>query len=415
MKKIREIIEEKLNDYSIRQKLIVFYICCVLLPFAITDGFILGILYRVEVKEHRHELENIANAIESELVYTFEESAKMANTLYLNRAIYEFLEHRYASDLEYYNACLEVEKKTFYEVSGGASSATKVVMYGDNDTIVNGDHFYRMSEARQQEWYQKLQTSGEDMAIHFYYIGKENPSAQILRRISIVRKLDYYKDLGSEKIVRLDLDYSNMVRKLVNMQYSEPVYICCGDKILYSNVGYSSTRIDFSNLSGNEEISYSKEFEIYGETLKILIMKTESSWLGVVRQYLPVILLMLTFNTLFTYVFAVVFNRYIVLRLTQLSNAFEQVEAESLKIIENVRGKDEIGSLMHNYNRMVLRSRELIKTVYKDKLEKQKIDIARQNAELLALHRQINPHFLFNVLEGIRMHSVLKREEETAR
>ncbi len=70
--------------------------------------------------------------------------------------------------------------------------------------------------------------------------------------------------------------------------------------------------------------------------------------------------------------------------------------------LSRVRGKDEIGSLMLNYNRMAVRMNDLIQTVYKDKLKEQEMDIARQSAELLALRSQINPHFLFNALESIR-------------
>ena len=57
---------------------------------------------------------------------------------------------------------------------------------------------------------------------------------------------------------------------------------------------------------------------------------------------------------------------------------------------------------------------DLIEQVYRNRLREQEMDIARQNAELLALYSQINPHFLFNALESIWMHSILKDEHETA-
>lgn len=414
MKLIWKFFENKINDYSVKKKLVLFYVCCVLLPLFITDSIILGIIFRGEYKDKQHEMMSIASAVESEIVYTFEESAKIANALYLNRSMNEFLDKRYRSDLEFYDASLDLGWNTFYEIVGGTISANQIVMYSDNDTIVNGNHVYHLNAAKEETWYEKIQDSKVKIILSFDFIGYKSPASSIYRRISVIRKLDYHKDLKSEKLVRVDIDYSAMARKLINMHYDVPVYVCCGDMIIFSNVDHSSTQLNFSYLTGEEEISYAKEFQMYGEPMRILIMKTKSNVLETIKQYLPLIFMMLIFNIVMPGMMAVVFNRSIVSRLTELSNAFDKVEAESLKEIENVRGRDEIGMLMHNYNRMVHRSRALIKIVYKDKLEKRQMDIARKNAELHALHSQIDPHFLFNILEGIRMHCVLKGEEETA-
>ena len=408
-------MEEIINDYSIKKKLILFYLCCVLLPLFITDSVILGIIYYGEVGDKRDEMEGIASAVEAELDYNLEEAAKMANAIYLSRYINEFLTHRFDSGVDFFEASLDIEKKNFYEISGSSSSAVYITMYSDNPTIVNGNHFYKLEAAKNEKWYKGLQDADANMKLFFYYIGDENPSANIQRKISLVRKMDYFKDLKCEKLVRVDLDYSNFVRQLSGMQYNMPVYLCTDNKIIWSNAGDSGMRADFTYLTGDEKIGYAKEYNKYGEELRILVMETESDLVGIMKEHMPLIFLMLTVNILLPGILVVAFNRSIVSRLTELSNAFNQMEGDSLKELNNVRGYDEIGMLMRNYNRMVYRFRELIQTAYKDQLEKQKMDIARQNAELLALHSQINPHFLFNVLEGIRMHSVLKGENETAK
>src|SRR5699024_4547751 len=89
-------------------------------------------------------------------------------------------------------------------------------------------------------------------------------------------------------------------------------------------------------------------------------------------------------------------------------------EDENLVEIENVSAKDEIGDLMRNYNRMASRITTLVNIVYKNRILEQEMTVARQKAELLALRSQINPHFLFNALESIRMHSVIRKEKITA-
>ena len=107
-------------------------------------------------------------------------------------------------------------------------------------------------------------------------------------------------------------------------------------------------------------------------------------------------------------------NHSFTARIGELSAVFDRVDDDKLVEIWNVRGADEIGGLMRNYNKMVQRMNSLIQIMYKNKIKEQEMIVARQNAELLALHSQINPHFLFNALESIRMHSIIKQEYETA-
>ena len=89
MGKLGNILENKINDYSIRKKLVLFYVCCVLLPLFITDGVLFSILYRGEIKERRYEMESMAETAQNDFTYAVSEAAKLANTVYINRSVYE--------------------------------------------------------------------------------------------------------------------------------------------------------------------------------------------------------------------------------------------------------------------------------------------------------------------------------------
>lgn len=64
---------------------------------------------------------------------------------------------------------------------------------------------------------------------------------------------------------------------------------------------------------------------------------------------------------------------------------------------------------------MTLQIQSLINNVYVADIQKKNLELERRHAQLNALQSQINPHFLFNALETIRMRSLMKDEEETAR
>ena len=58
--------------------------------------------------------------------------------------------------------------------------------------------------------------------------------------------------------------------------------------------------------------------------------------------------------------------------------------------------------------------RILIENEYKHRMKRQSVELEKKRTELRALQSQVNPHFLFNALEALRMKSLVKNEKETA-
>lgn len=411
MRKIWDKLQVQMNDYSIRKKLLILYIICVLIPLFLTDGVILYIVFDNEWSRQKYEFESIASAVESDLTNTFEEAVNLTSNIYINRTLNEFLESSFDSPLEFFEESRRFTNDPFF--SNMSSDQFQVILYGDNEDIVNGGMFYRLSSLEGDPVYEKMKESGRDLSILYYY--KENDMNVVShRKISILRKLDFYKYLESEKVIRVNVDYSNLVRRFQEMRYNAPVYVCSGNQILFSNDGHSETKIDYETLTGKEKVSLERTFTICGEEFRILIMRPKNGLLPSMVKHIPLLLIMVLVNIFLPMILVYLINRSFTSRLGVLSEAFDRMDTEDLEELSNIEGKDEIAALMFNYNRMVKRMKELIRTVYKDRLDKQEIDIARQQAELLALHSQIDPHSLFNVLESIRMHSILKHEMETA-
>ncbi|MCI9079644.1 MAG: histidine kinase [Lachnospiraceae bacterium] len=413
MKNILHKLENRIDDYNIKKKFYCLYMACILLPLVITDSIIVYIVIRSERISQYSEMENAANAVKYSLSNTVEQAAGLAKKIYMNKYINEFLDKEYKDAYDYvtsyYNFLKGINIK---DIIG--QDYVKVTMYSDNDTIINGGGFSKTSRDYDSKWYKYFKETGFSQMLLFDYDDTKSPAIEPKRKLMFIKRLDFF-DKKREKILVIEMDYSNMARYLKRMNYPMDIFICWNGKIVLSNGKYISTGKDFEDAGILNQADYKMEMETYGAKFDLYVSNKENTALKEIKKNIPIIIFLVMANAVFPIVMMKFLHKSFTERLGILSDTLRNIDnEEDLVKIENIHGNDEIGSLMSSYNKMAERINTLIKIIYKNKIKEQEMTVARQRAELLALRSQINPHFLFNTLESIRMHSVLRKEHDTA-
>jgi two-component system sensor histidine kinase YesM len=75
---------------------------------------------------------------------------------------------------------------------------------------------------------------------------------------------------------------------------------------------------------------------------------------------------------------------------------------------------DELDRISSGLNSMIININEHINTEYLSELRRKNAELRQREAELSALQSEVNPHFLYNTLESIRMQAVLNKDQDTA-
>lgn len=156
--------------------------------------------------------------------------------------------------------------------------------------------------------------------------------------------------------------------------------------------------------SGDSTVD-SKEVGLSGMTVYNVVSPKilQSELKAIQNNLLVLILLILIFNIIITMLIFRLFNN----KIQTLIHYMEKVQNGRLNSRIPIKTHDEIGKLGISFNQMCDKLEEYINRVYY-------AEINQKNAELNMLQAQINPHFLFNTLETIRMKAHNDGNEELA-
>ncbi|MBR4430176.1 MAG: histidine kinase [Clostridiales bacterium] len=409
--KYKERIVNFLGKQKLNRKFLLMYVFCVLLPLILTDTFLFRSVFEAEFSSQAHYRDNAIEAYTNYLDNLTSYDEKVSEAIDINKNLNTFINTPYDAPYDYYDELMTSFSNSFFSTLADLNQ-DRIVIYSNNPTMLNGNYFHNLSEAQGEKWYKDFIRSGVDEAFYAYYDYEPVSRSNDRNRFVYVRRLKNTKS-DIEKIVTIEHKKSRIASEMQEIPVNCTMYLYCDNYLVYS----TESGMDFETMSSkasHNPYATVKDIDIKGTSFRIYAFTEGLTITNVITNNLPIILVILLFTLIMPIVLLKLLERSITDRVQILGKAFGEGNDEYFQPIKEINGTDEISDLMHNYNRIVGINNELTNMIYKDKLREQESDLARKNAELLALQSQINPHFLFNALESIRMHSVLKGEKETA-
>ncbi len=406
-----------LNNIKIKKKMFLIYLLAVVIPIVLTNLVIIHSIRENENIQKNKSMEITIERLKYHLNESLNEITEVSNYISRDLNINEFLQKKYKDNVDYYSDYISLVQGNIINNFYVSQALESIEIYTTNPTIINGGVFWDLRAVENTNWYKIYKENNQNMILYPYY--EENkqfpPKLESNRTISFIRELPNGSN-GYQSIVKININYYRLLANIKNEDISNNIVIAYNDQVIFSNHGSEKKNTIFRKLESNEKSRFnlSDSFLAINDRWDIYISNNQTNIFDLIENKKTVLLVLIIFNFLFPTLVILLINKSFQDRIALTEQHLLKVEKGIFERININQGKDEIGDLIRSYNFMVIKIDELLGEVYKKEREQQKIELAKTKAELNALQSQVNPHFLYNTLDSIRMRNLLNGDRESA-
>lgn len=419
---MKKVINFILNNLKIRSKLLIVYFIIVVVTVLTIGIYFTNSMSDVVIENSKKDARANSNQIKQRLTETLKLATATSDMIYQDTKLHKIVTTKYSSYGE--NVKVYNENPILSNYLKYYSDLSNIRLYVENETILDNSNIVKVNdEVRNSDWYKKARDDKGIITWSYKYdeISKDYS-------LSLMRDITSSVD-GHIGVLVISLQTSKLKNIILEQPY--PISILIDGTVVASeefdegsniSVIYNEDEIDYYNdvkeevnldniYAISEKFKVDKSFNnIFEVLVRVPIYQINEASRDVMTSSISLISVVVVISLLVINYFSREFSN----RFGILSKEMEKVVEGEFEIKEKIDGKDEIAELYGNLYTMVTSIKNLISEVYVKELEKKELIVKQKDAEFKMLASQINPHFLYNTLETIRMRAFCNGDRELA-
>lgn len=410
---------------KIRNKLIVSFIAVVLVPTLIVGVYLTEELRKMALRGAAEQIDTNMERVKKRTLDLLNVSYDISYRLSNDTRLGQLANGSYDSTYSVVNAYRDYPD--FKEYVNLYREITSVRLYVENPTLIdNWEIIPTDEETKKADWYQWAKKS--DGLIRWSYI---KDSRDGTRYLSLIRRIDFYKH-STNGVLVINAN-SSMLGGILSQESFDTMLVADRDIVAANHADLVGKTLEDLNLDPAVVDRRSGAFmtkigdrrvriqiaDLYPDNalinLRILSVFSVDDIVREPNRIIRSALMAIGLGLVVALILILTLSKLVSERLLRLSKHISRVATGKLDLTLAIDGKDEIGQLSRQFNAMLGSIRQLMGEVNESNRQKRELETKQSEIRLRMLASQINPHFLFNTLESIRMKAVVRKEADIAR
>lgn len=426
VEKVKKWLLRRFNNMKLPEKLIWLFLIVVVVPIISAGIYLTNELREDALDEAISQAALNNERVRQRTAEVLRVPVFVSNNLMFDDRLRTLVNTRFTSTFDVVQAYRQFNVFSYYKQYYPDIQSMR--MYIENDTMINNWEFIPVTETiRERAWYKEAEANAGFMK--WYYVQDETNGGQPY--LSLIRRMNFLEEktfgvlmitikpavldwmLNQEMYLTMIVDeHDNIVasndqtkkgQKLRNvLENSEEKQ---GQALYEAVVDGSKSQIIASDIVVDElsqnrlrVVSAVQHYHIVGNANTLAAKGALITFLAALAAFGII--------TLMSYLFSK--------RLAELSSKIKLVAKGDLSTSVEMDGKDEIGELSRQFQHMVAELNASIQTLKETNRQKVELQQNQSDIKLKMMASQINPHFLFNTLESIRMKAHMEGAKEAA-